>query len=237
MQLELFPLANKVALVTNGFGPVGEEICRRLAGAGANVWLHGQVEEGCELSDTMAAEWTALGVHLSPVRGTAADRQTIAQLVATILEQCGKIDLLVNNCQAGQRRSFHQLTPADWLTTMQLNLDRPFLFCQQVLPAMLGAGGGTIVHVSSTAALTGQISPDFAASQSAVQSLTKGLWHEFHGKGIQVIGLAPEAKEAGAEQSGQLAKAIGEMVLLLGTGYGVYLNGEILTVHGGIPNG
>lgn len=183
-------LRGKVAIVTGGSRSIGAAISKTLAAAGAEVWVNyfqsrSQAEQVCR-------EIEESGGVARPIQADVSQPAQVKQMVETIVSQAGKIDILINNAGITSVRSLTELDTEEWERVLGVNLDGPFLCCHEVIPHMVKAGQGVIVNISSTGALTGGGGgAHYAASKSALDSLTRALAREYARKGIRVNGLAP----------------------------------------------
>lgn len=122
------------------------------------------------------------------------DPTAIQQAVKTTLERFGGIDVLVNNAGYGYRAAVEEGDPADTRRLFQTNFWGPVDLIKAVLPGMRERRSGTIVNISSIAALrTAPGSGYYAASKSALESLSDGLRAEVSPLGIRVLVVEPGA--------------------------------------------
>ncbi|WP_209123972.1 SDR family NAD(P)-dependent oxidoreductase [Alkalihalobacillus sp. BA299] len=231
-------LNKKVALVTGYSGTFGDEICLTLANAGAIVWIHtfSEEEQTKEIHEAIHVN----GGKSHSITGDIRKPEEVQKIVNTVITQSGKVDILINNAEIYASRSLKDITPEDWLRTFEFNLDIPFLCCKEVLSYMKQLGEGFIVNISSVAAVTGEMGPDFAASKSALNSMTKGLSREFKEHGIRINGLSPSIIQGGNEndtngnqRTDSVKKAVANMVVFLCSPLGEYMHGETIMLDGG----
>jgi NAD(P)-dependent dehydrogenase (short-subunit alcohol dehydrogenase family) len=169
-------LTDKVVVVTGAASGIGQATAR----------LH--TEEGA----------VVIGVDRDPVdtghgaRGTAVqadltDPATPARVIATVLEQHGRIDALVNNAGGlHARSSFLDISDEQWLATFDLNFHAARRMSRAAVPAMLDSGGGSLVHVGSDSARLPEIANmDYAAAKLPLLALSTSLATEFSPQGIR----------------------------------------------------
>ncbi len=118
---------------------------------------------------------------------------SVAALVAQVIAEHGRIDVLHNNVGYAQMGGPIELSEADWRRTIDLNVTGCFLTCKHVLPHMLAQGGGAIVNVSSIAAVryTGYPYVAYYAAKAAVNNFTMGLALQYAAQGIRVNAIMP----------------------------------------------
>jgi 3(or 17)beta-hydroxysteroid dehydrogenase len=158
----------KVAIVTGGASGLGKADARLLAGEGAAVVLTDINEEaGQEVAAEIGAEF---------VRQDVSEEASWPALVDHVVERYGGLDVLVNNAGIAVIADVLHTTTEVWRRTLGVHLDATFFGCRAALPAMKKRGGGSIINMSSTAALVG-ISPYFAysAAKGGIRSLTKSV--------------------------------------------------------------
>lgn len=179
-------LEGKVALVTGGGSGIGAEICRYFANEGATLHV---ADIADDKSRALADEISGTCHHLD-----VTDETSWAETVAAVLAAHGRIDVLVNN--AGIALPFiplHERTPHEWQRIMSINATGVFLGMRAVIPAMLIRGCGSIVNISSAAAL-GQweiMESAYAASKAAVRVLTKAAGTQYAAHGIRCNSVHP----------------------------------------------
>ena len=189
-------LDGRVALVTGASGGIGAAIARRLSAEGARVALsYGHNRDGAE---QLAA---SLDGETLVVRADMARVPEVRELLATVEESLGPVDVLVANAGVGRIRALEDITEEDWNEAIAVNLTAPFLLAQAVAPGMRERRFGRILFMSSVAAFTGGIvGPHYAASKAGVNGLTHALASRLAADGITVNAIAP----ALIEQTGML---------------------------------
>ena len=186
-----FDLSGKVAIVTGSTKGIGRAMVEGLASAGAAVVVSSRKQELCE---QVAAEVeAATGQRAFPLACHVGDWDGVAVFVERVLEEMGRIDVLVNN--AGITPS--QLLPstmelAVWRKIFNVNVEGPLRTSQCVAPIMRDQGGGSIINVGSMAAYSG--GPGvcaYGASKAALLNLTKSQAREWAPWRVRVNALSP----------------------------------------------
>jgi len=208
---ELFSLANKVVVVTGGAGLLGQVFCQALVDVGAHVAI-------VDL-DLASAETVAKRINKSDAQRVVAvgsditSPESVTQMVANVVKQLGRIDVLVNNAASKGSsldaffESFEDYSLKTWREVMSVNIDGLFLVAQAVGKQMKKQGGGSIIQTSS---IYGVVAPDqriyegseyngrpintpavYSASKSAVNGLTNYLATYWASSKIRVNSLTP----------------------------------------------
>jgi NAD(P)-dependent dehydrogenase (short-subunit alcohol dehydrogenase family) len=207
---ELFSLRGKVAVVTGALGLIGRNHCMALSEAGASVIVADLNEQKCA---DFAKEYLtdSIGAYLD-----VTSRNSISDLLLTILRNFGKIDILVNNAaindmfedpKAALEQSKFENYPLElWQKSLDVNLTGVFLCSQQLGSHMAQKGSGSIINVSST---YGLVAPDqslyldpegnqcfikppaYSVTKSGVIMLTKYLASYWGKSGVRINTLTP----------------------------------------------
>ncbi len=183
----LLTLTGRSAVVTGGAKGLGRAIGRRLAQAGAVVYL-ADVDE-----DALREAAGAIGTGAVPVSFDATQPEHHEALANRVRAETGALDIWVNNAGIYPFTDFLDMTPDDWRAVTRLNLDGVFYGSSAAARAMAPMGRGVIVNLSSTAgygAEGGGIA-HYASTKHAVRGLTKSLALELGPKGIRAIAIAP----------------------------------------------
>jgi NADP-dependent 3-hydroxy acid dehydrogenase YdfG len=182
-------LDGQVAVVTGAGSGIGRATATAFAGAGCRVALVGRRPE--PLAD-LAAELG--GSACLPLAADVADPTAVRAAIDQVLQQWGRVDVLVNNAGLNvATRAMGSVSADDWATVLEVNLTGTFLMTQAVLPAMRAQGAGTVLNVSSLAgyramALTG---PAYSAAKAGVNSFTESLNLSERAHGIRACAICP----------------------------------------------
>ena len=183
-------LAGKVVIVTGASRGIGAAAALALGKAGATVVL--AARDGKQVAE-VAQQIVQAGGKASASVCDVADYASVERLVAETIERFGRLDVLVNN--AGVIEPIAPLAetdPALWAKAIQINLTGAYFAVRAVLPAMIAAGGGTIVNISSgagTRPLEGWSA--YSASKAGMKMLTRSIALEHGPQGVRVFGFSP----------------------------------------------
>jgi acetoacetyl-CoA reductase/3-oxoacyl-[acyl-carrier protein] reductase len=170
-------LAGRVVLVTGGTRGIGSAIAGRLAERGASVAAaYGSNRERAEQFQAASARaGKAISIHHGDVSAATDCRR----LVAEVIDQYGRIDVLVNNAGITADRLVAKMTEDEWRKVIDTNLSGPFFMCQAALGRMVEQGAGRIVNVSSIIGQTGNVGQaNYSASKAGLVGLTMSLARE-----------------------------------------------------------
>jgi NAD(P)-dependent dehydrogenase (short-subunit alcohol dehydrogenase family) len=171
-------LLGRVALVTGGTRGIGAAISEELASQGATVaaGFSGNVERAAQFAQDFADRFsTPVSTH----RGNVASPDDCRRVVNEVLEQHGRLDILINNAGITIDKTILKLTDDDWHKVLDVNLSGAFFLSQAVLGHMVERGSGRIINVSSIIGEIGNIGQaNYAASKSGLFGLTKTFARE-----------------------------------------------------------
>ena len=160
----------KVCIVTGAASGVGREDALLLAREGAKVVL---TDLNDEAGRQVAAE---IGVNALFIRHDISSEADWQNVIKTTLETFGRLDVLVNNAGILAVGSIEDTSLELWQKIQRVNSDGYFLGCMYAIPAMKDSGGGSIVNMSSVAALAGMpMFCAYSASKGAVAALTRAV--------------------------------------------------------------
>ena len=185
------PLQGKVAVVTGAGGGLGRATARLLAAAGARTALLGR-RLGV-LEETAAAIREAGGEAI-PFPLDLSHSAAVRAAFAAIRGQLGPVDILVNNAgSAPPIKNMQWMPDEQWDETVAVNLTAVYTAVKAVLPDMLARGEGTIVTVSSLAAVRPNLlgGAPYGAAKAAVQNLMGYLRATYRNQGLRATTILP----------------------------------------------
>ncbi len=183
-------LGGKRAIVTGAGSGIGRAIAIRLASEGARVILADLDEEAAEeVAEEIDGETL---VHRADVTKTA----DVETLVARAVSEWGGLDVMVNNAGVGVAANIVDATEEDYERMMDVCVRGTFLGMKHAVPAIRDSGGGSVINMSSVAALIG-ISDRaiYCAAKGAILSMTRAAAVDHVGDGVRVNCIAPGTVE------------------------------------------
>ena len=183
-------LENKVALVSGGARGIGAAITRILAHEGAKVVIGDVLEDAGQKT---AAEINDAGGECVFVRLDVTSEAAWNSAVGEAVSRFGKLDILVNNAGVTSRGMIEDISVDDWTRVMDVNVKGGFLGTKASIPSMRVNGGGSIVNISSGAAIAPQpnTSGAYSASKGAVRIFTKSTAIQYAGENIRCNSVHP----------------------------------------------
>lgn len=182
-------LEGKVAFVSGGAQGMGAVEARLFAREGAKVAIGDVLPEG----ESVAREIEDAGGECVFAKLDVACEAEWQAAIAATVARFGWLDVLVNNAGVSQWGLVHETSEADWDRVMDINAKGVFLGTKAAIPAMLEAGGGSIINISSQLGLVGteMSSPQYQSSKGAVRLLTKLTAMQYAKDGIRCNSVHP----------------------------------------------
>jgi len=246
-----FNLKGKVAIVTGSSKGIGKAIAKGLAQMGADVVISSRNQETC---DAVVSEFEKEGLNAVGIACHIGKEEQRKNLVDTVVEKLGRIDILVNNAAINPVYGpIENVEPEIFDKIMEVNVKAPWALSNLVLPHMQSNKKGSIINIASVEALT----PGFglglySTSKAALLMLTKNQAKEWGQHGVNVNAICPgliQTKFSAAlwtneKLLGKLEKSIPsgrmgqpeEMIglaCLLASEAGSYMTGGVYTADGG----
>lgn len=187
----MFNLENKNVLITGSSRGLGYAMAEGFIKAGANVIISSRKQDACEQA---AKTLNAIGPNKAFAQAAhMGDIDSIDQLIASSIKQCGSVDVLVNNAAISVAfGSLDQNDVAMFNKMNDVNLRGPWYLASRLAPKMRDAGGGNIINVISVGGLKpGAGVGIYCANKAALYALTKSMAAEWAGWNVRVNALAP----------------------------------------------
>jgi len=246
----MMKVENRVALVTGSGQGIGRAIALALANEGASIAVN-DIPFNKEKAAGTVDELRALGVKAELFLADVSKEDEVDAMVASVLEQFGRVDILVNNAGINKDGLVHKANLDNWNAVLAVNLTGPMLCTKAVLPSMRANGYGRIVNMSSLTARVGVFGTGYYASTKAgLIGLTKVTAVENVSKGITCNALAPGyintdmmLKYPKEQLDALIAsipmkrfadpKEIADAALFLASDASAYITGAVLDINGG----
>ena len=174
-------LAGRVAFVTGGTRGIGAAIAHSLASQGATVAVgyNRDRDSADQFVASLLPKTRPHGASASAHRGNVGSSGDCRRSIAEVIDEHGRLDILINNAGITIDKTVATMTDDDWHNVLAVNLSGAFFLCQAALAHMVERGSGRIVNVSSVVGETGNIGQaNYAASKSGLFGLTKTLAKE-----------------------------------------------------------
>ena len=237
-------LEGKVALVTGAGRGIGKAIALRYAEEGAHVAF-------TDLAINEAVEETVkeiedLGVKAKAYASNAANFDETHEVVKQVVEDFGRIDVLVNNAGITKDGLMMRMSEAQWDAVINVNLKSAFNFIHAVTPVMAKQRSGSIINMSSVVGVSGNAGQcNYSASKAGMIGLAKSIAKEMGPRGIRANCIAPgfivtdmtnqlsqEVKDQWAAQiplrRGGTPEDVANVAVFLGSDLSSYVSGQVI---------
>ena len=243
-------LKDKAAFISGGARGLGAAIAKLFAGEGAKVVIGDVLEEEGRRTE---AEINETGGECLFVRLDVTSEAGWRQAVASTVARFGKLNVLVNNAGTCRFALVEEITGGQWDRDLDINAKGAFLGTKHAIPGMRKAGGGSIINISSIAALglaDKVTSCTYGMSKSAMRLLTKSTAVQYASEGIRANSILPGVIETmmTADRAQELLKKIplGRLgqpedvargALYLASDESSYVTGSDLVIDAGVTAG
>jgi len=243
-------LQDKVCLITGGSRGIGESIVRHFVEEGAKVAF--TYRSSADSSNKIVAECEANGASIKAYQSDASDFAASEKLVADVIADFGKIDVLINNAGITMDTLMLRMTEEHWDKVMEVNLKSVFNLTKQVIKPMLRNRGGSIINMSSVVGVFGNAGQaNYAASKAGVIGFSKSIAKEIGSRGIRCNAIAPgfietDMTHALDEKTKQayidgiplkrlgIGRDVSNACVFLASDMSTYVSGQVLSVCGAL---
>ncbi|MCI5869242.1 MAG: 3-oxoacyl-[acyl-carrier-protein] reductase [Dorea sp.] len=243
-------LEGKVAVVTGASRGIGRAIALKLASLGATVVVN--YNGSREKAEKVKQEIEDNGGNASIYQCNVSDYEACQNMIQSIIEEYGRIDILINNAGITRDGLLMKMSEADFDQVIDTNLKGAFNTTRFVTRQMLRQKSGRIINMASVVGVTGNAGQvNYAASKAGIIGLTKATAREVASRGITVNAIAPgfietdmtdvlpdKVKEASVSQIplGKFGKPeqVAAAVAFLSSDDAGYITGQVLNVDGGM---
>ena len=243
-------MENKVVLITGATRGIGKQIAITFAQNGYDVAINYRTAN--EDLENAKKEIESNGVKCLAVQGDVSNFEDCERFVKEIIEEYGKIDVLVNNAGITKDTLLMRMKKEDFESVIDVNLVGTFNVTKNVISHMLKARSGRIINISSVVGVSGNAGQtNYSASKAGIIGFTKSLAKEVASRNINVNAVAPgfietdmtnvlkdEVKENIAKQiplnKMGTTKDIANVVKFLASDDSAYITGQVINVDGGM---
>jgi len=243
-------LKGKVAVVTGAARGIGRMIALRFAEEGADVAFTDLSKD--ENMESLEKELIGMGIKGKGYVSDASDFEQAHQVVDQIVEDFGKVDVLVNNAGITRDTLLMRMDEEMWDLVIKVNLKSVFNFTKAVQRYMLKARTGSIINMSSVVGVNGNAGQaNYSASKAGILGFTKSVAKELGSRSVRCNAIAPgfiitdmtdklpeNVKEEWIKtiplKRGGLPEDVANVTLFLASDLSSYMTGQTLQVCGGM---
>ncbi|PAV29637.1 oxidoreductase [Virgibacillus profundi] len=243
-------LQDKVAIITGGAGGIGSGMAKVMVKEGAIVTI---VDVNEETGKEMEKELQTVSPKSMFLQANLMDRENLGQIITTVIEKYGKLDVLVNNAHASKQVTIEETTQEDLDLSFGTGFYPTFYLMKAALP-YLKESKGNIINFASGAGLDGhETQGAYAAAKEAIRGISRVAANEWGRFGINVNLISPIANSPGVEawakaqpeyyeavknkipmgRFGDVEKDIGRVAVFLASEDSQYITGQTIMVDGG----
>jgi len=239
-------MEKQVALVTGASRGIGKACALELADAGYTVIINYASSDAS--AQAVVEEIKVKGVDAKAMKFDVSNKDQVAEAIASILSEFGRIDVLVNNAGITRDGLIIRMDEEAWEAVINTNLNSAFYVSKPVVKAMMKQRSGSIINMASVSGVYGNAGQtNYSAAKAGLIGFTKALAKEVASRGITVNAVAPgfietdmthgldKDKIAEAIPLKRLGQAsdIAKTVRFLATD-GKYITAQVISVDGGL---
>ncbi|AUT01684.1 sugar dehydrogenase [Nostoc sp. CENA543] len=254
-------LKGKNALITGGSSGIGQAIAIRLAQEGCNIAInYRKSPEGAEDTEEIAMQKACgdvnnCGVQSLLIQGDVSQEEDIVEMVNTVVDKWGSIDILINNAGVQTEGPSHEVKTEDFDRVIGVNLRGAYICARETIKQFLAQNRpGIIINISSVHEIIPRpMYVSYSISKGGMENMTKTLALEYANRGIRVNAIAPGAtitpinedwiddpdKKAVVESHIPMGRAgtsaeMAAAVAFLASDEAAYITGQTLFIDGGL---
>jgi len=243
--------AKRVVVVTGGSRGIGRAIGLRMANPDTSIYFNYSAAVSTDAEETERLI-EATGGSARAIRIDVSSREDVQGLFNQIVEEAGRVDVLVNNAGITADGLLVRMKEEDWDRVLDINLKGAFYCTQAVAKTMMKQRSGRIINMASVVGVMGNAGQaNYVASKAGLIGLTKSVARELAPRGITVNAVAPgfiqtsmtaelseKVKEAMLTQIplGRMGQSedVAEAVAFLASEEAAYITGQVIHVNGGM---
>ncbi len=243
-------LEGKTCLVTGGSRGIGKSIAIRLAEFGADVAI--TYARSADAAEEVKKEIEGLGRKCKSIQADAVDFGRAEEVIADIVDDWGKIDVIVNNAGITKDNLILRMSEEQWDDVITTNLKSVFNYSKAAAKPMMRNRGGSIINISSVVGISGNAGQsNYSASKAGIIGFTKSYAKELASRNIRANVVAPgyiltdmtgeldEKVLQGIKDETPLGRAgnpeeVADAVAFLSSDMSSYITGEVIRVDGGM---
>ena len=242
-------LQGQVAIVTGGSRGIGRAAALALASEGATVVVN--YASSAQAAEQVVADIAALGAEAIAPQANVGKADQVEAMFATVMEQYGRVDRLVNNAGIARDTLLLRMKLEDWQAVIDLNLTGVFLCTRAASKIMLKQRSGRVINITSVVGEIGNAGQaNYSAAKAGVIGFTKTVAKELASRGITVNAIAPgfiatdmtANLKVGDEilkliplgRYGQPEEVAGLIRFLAADAAAAYITGQVINIDGGM---
>lgn len=244
-------LNKKSVIITGCMRGIGAAMLERFSSHGANIWACAR-KPSQEFDDRCAAIAKKNGVFIEPICFDISNKEEMKNALKRIMKSELKVNALVNNAGITYNALFQMTSEVGLREQMEVNFFAPYLFTQSIVKLMLKNGGGSIINVSSSAAVDGNPGRSaYGASKAALLCATRAISRELGSQGVRANVIAPgitDTEMIGSMTDEVIAETvigtdmrrigspsdIADVAVFLASDLSSYVTGQVIRVDGGM---